>query len=148
MMRYGPHPRLPVTISISVPARRCTRSAGTRNRVSDFSVQPLCSLCLCGCRNSRYINHRDTENTEVAQRRAKSCFAVIFLPVIALVVVVIVRLKIDVVQYDAEYLRSHIAQQLLRSPNDVSRALAAMDHEQHAVNHRSEERRVGKEGRS
>src|ERR1044072_3046597 len=31
-----------------------------------FSVQPLCSLCLCGCRNSRYNNHRDTE---VAQRK-------------------------------------------------------------------------------
>src|SRR6185369_5956472 len=32
----------------------------------DFSVQPLCSLCLCGlyARN----NHRDTENTEIAQR--------------------------------------------------------------------------------
>src|SRR4029079_496268 len=29
-----------------------------------FSVQPLCSLCLCGD-----INHRGTENTEVTQRR-------------------------------------------------------------------------------
>src|SRR5262249_34912543 len=33
-----------------------------------FSVQPLCSLCLCGYGNARYNNHRDTENTEVAQR--------------------------------------------------------------------------------
>jgi hypothetical protein len=32
-----------------------------------FSVQPLCSLCLCGefCQPD---HHRDTENTEVAQR--------------------------------------------------------------------------------
>src|SRR6185436_10786348 len=35
----------------------------------DFSVQPSCSLCLCGYSNARYNNHRDTENTKVAQRR-------------------------------------------------------------------------------
>ena len=35
-----------------------------------FSVQPLWSLCLCGCRKVRYNNHRVTETTEVAQRRA------------------------------------------------------------------------------
>jgi hypothetical protein len=34
-----------------------------------FSVQPLCSLCLCGVFCSEFINHRDTENTEAAQRR-------------------------------------------------------------------------------
>jgi len=33
------------------------------------SVQPLCSLCLCGKYFFRPMNHRDTENTEVAQRR-------------------------------------------------------------------------------
>src|ERR1044072_8370949 len=37
----------------------------------NFSVQPLCPLCLCGYRNTRYNNHRDTENTEVAQRRVQ-----------------------------------------------------------------------------
>jgi len=31
-----------------------------------FSVQPLRSLCLCGC--VRANHHRDTENTEGAQR--------------------------------------------------------------------------------
>src|SRR5687768_10790354 len=36
--------------------------------VSDFSVQPLCSLCLCGSLAEKN-NHRGTENTEVAQRR-------------------------------------------------------------------------------
>jgi hypothetical protein len=36
----------------------------------DFSVQPQCSLCLCGVFCSEFINHRGTENTEVAQRRA------------------------------------------------------------------------------
>ncbi len=37
-----------------------------------FSVQPLCSLCLCGvCFCSEFINHRDTENTEVAQRSGR-----------------------------------------------------------------------------
>jgi hypothetical protein len=35
-----------------------------------FSVQPLCSLCLCGSLLLRKNNHRGTENTEVAQRRA------------------------------------------------------------------------------
>src|ERR1044072_2876981 len=33
----------------------------------DFSVQPLCSLCLC-CDLSTSYYHRNTENTEVAQR--------------------------------------------------------------------------------
>ena len=41
----------------------------SRNYISQrqtlFSVQPLCSLCLCG---EELVNHRDTENTEVAQR--------------------------------------------------------------------------------
>src|ERR1044072_3718960 len=37
----------------------------------NFFVQPLCPLCLCGYRNARYNNHRDTENTEVAQRRVQ-----------------------------------------------------------------------------
>ena len=44
-----------------------------RHRVSScnhfFSVQPLCSLCLCGSLRSEINNHRDTENTEVALRR-------------------------------------------------------------------------------
>jgi ligand-binding sensor domain-containing protein/signal transduction histidine kinase len=33
-------------------------------------VQPSCSLCLCGGFPVRVLNHRDTENTEVAQRRS------------------------------------------------------------------------------
>ena len=37
-------------------------------KVFDFSVQPLCSLCLCGYWKVRYNNHIDTENAEVAQR--------------------------------------------------------------------------------
>src|ERR1044072_2054204 len=37
--------------------------------MSDFSVQPLCSLCLCGGFPVRVVNHRDTENTKVAQRK-------------------------------------------------------------------------------
>src|SRR5215208_4733418 len=35
--------------------------------VINFSVQPLCSLCLCGYLAE--FHHRDTESTEVAQRR-------------------------------------------------------------------------------
>ena len=35
---------------------------------NELSVQPLCSLCLCGYR-LLLNHHRDTENTEVAQRR-------------------------------------------------------------------------------
>ena len=34
-----------------------------------YSVQPLCSLCLCGRRIGQFVNHRGTENTEIAQRR-------------------------------------------------------------------------------
>src|SRR5215208_311629 len=34
-----------------------------------FSVQPLCTLCLCGSLLLGKNNHRDTEYTEVAQRR-------------------------------------------------------------------------------
>jgi hypothetical protein len=37
---------------------------------SDFSVQPLRSLCLCGCFSWAIFNHRGTENAEIAQRRA------------------------------------------------------------------------------
>src|SRR6185503_15683837 len=44
------------------------RSEARGNWLTDFSVQPLCSLCLCGCCFLTFINHRDTENTEVAQR--------------------------------------------------------------------------------
>jgi hypothetical protein len=36
-----------------------------------FSVQPLRSLCLCGLKVVEAINHRDTEDTEVAQRRVR-----------------------------------------------------------------------------
>jgi len=36
----------------------------------DFSVQPLCSLCLCGYHFAAKTHHRDTENTENAQRRS------------------------------------------------------------------------------
>jgi hypothetical protein len=42
----------------------------TKVIVLGFSVQPLCSLCLRGVVYSEFINHGDTENTEVAQRRA------------------------------------------------------------------------------
>ena len=38
--------------------------------MSYFSVHPLCSLCLCGGLLLRLLNHRDTENTEGAQRRS------------------------------------------------------------------------------
>ena len=37
---------------------------------SDFSVQSLCLLCLCGCFFERFLNHRGTEDTEIAQRRS------------------------------------------------------------------------------
>ena len=35
---------------------------------SDFSVQSLCSLYLCGVFFEQFIDHRDTEDTEVSQR--------------------------------------------------------------------------------
>src|SRR5262245_39907503 len=37
---------------------------------SDFSVQPLCSLCLCGRFFEQFLNHGGTEDTEIAQRRS------------------------------------------------------------------------------
>jgi hypothetical protein len=36
-----------------------------------ISVRPLCSLCLCGEYYKAIIHHRDTENTEVTQRKLK-----------------------------------------------------------------------------
>ena len=36
---------------------------------ADFSVQPLCSLCLCGVFLLGIHRPQDTENTEIAQRR-------------------------------------------------------------------------------
>ena len=38
-----------------------------------LSVQPPCSLCLCGGHLSLDLHHRDTENTEVAESRYPSC---------------------------------------------------------------------------
>jgi hypothetical protein len=35
--------------------------------ISVFSVQPPCSLCLCGNSRPQKIHHRDTERTENAQ---------------------------------------------------------------------------------
>ena len=49
------------------------RAATNASLFNFFSVQPLCSLCLCGSLFFDNNNHRDTENTEVAQRRI-SCF--------------------------------------------------------------------------
>jgi hypothetical protein len=48
-------------------------TSGFARKVSyrpDFSVQPLCPLCLCGCFPEQFTNHKDTEDTEVAQRRS------------------------------------------------------------------------------
>ena len=49
---------------------RCqlTKRPGTRPKLNLFSVQPLLSLCLSGGVLSKVIHHKDTENTEVAQR--------------------------------------------------------------------------------
>ena len=49
--------------------RRANDDVTTRALNLDFSVQSLCSLCHCSYRNASCNNHRDTENTEVAQRR-------------------------------------------------------------------------------
>src|SRR5689334_20024854 len=46
------------------------RVLGAMHEKSDFSVQPLRPLCLCGCCIGRFLNHRDTEDAEVAQRRS------------------------------------------------------------------------------
>src|ERR1044072_3625079 len=42
--------------------------------ILDFSVQPLCSLCLCGYRNARYNNHRGTR-TQRLHREDFATFA-------------------------------------------------------------------------
>ena len=39
------------------------------NGLPDFSVQPPCSLFLCGCFFEDFFNHKDTEDTKIAQRR-------------------------------------------------------------------------------
>jgi len=52
--------------------RRANDNVTTRALNLDFSVQFLCSLCLCGYGNASCNNHRETENTEVAQRRTSN----------------------------------------------------------------------------
>ena len=44
------------------------RRFGVEN-VMIFSVQPLRPLCLCGSFPLVFYNHRDTEDTEVPQRK-------------------------------------------------------------------------------
>jgi hypothetical protein len=43
-------------------------AAGRPVEVIGF-LSSLCNLCVSGYENGRYNNHRDTEDTEVAQRR-------------------------------------------------------------------------------
>src|SRR6185369_14937525 len=45
-------------------------SSFRRPEKSDFSVQPLCSLCLCGCFYEQFFYHKGTEDAEIAQRRS------------------------------------------------------------------------------
>src|SRR6267143_5269602 len=55
--------------------RTDSTEAGRKSVMSQFdsiSVQPPCSLCLCGDSLVGIIYHRGTENTEVAQRKLKS----------------------------------------------------------------------------
>ena len=63
-------------------------------------------------------------------------FVVVSLAVIALIIVVVVRLKADVIKHHAEDLRSHILQQLPRTFYDMARALSTVDYQQHSVDHR------------
>src|SRR5574338_601346 len=41
----------------------------SESQATSSSVRSLCSLCLCGSLFLRKNNHRDTENTKVAQRK-------------------------------------------------------------------------------
>jgi len=54
---------------LAIKRRKVTYALHKKSLHIDFSVQPLCSLCLGGVFCLEFVNHRDTENTEVAQRR-------------------------------------------------------------------------------
>jgi hypothetical protein len=50
----------------SVSEKLCLKSPGSETSLCSLFV--LCVSVVCFC--SEFINHRDTENTEAAQRRA------------------------------------------------------------------------------
>ena len=70
MLFMGVYPRVFLDRSkasvVSIRDRVPVSSAGGSYTTS---VQPLCTLCLRGEINLSPINHRDTEHTEVGQRR-------------------------------------------------------------------------------
>src|ERR1700741_1289927 len=68
----GPHFRPPDKgCQVITPYFRPKRGRFRECTNLDFSVQPLCSLCLRGYGRMSYHNHRGTENTEVTQRRSQ-----------------------------------------------------------------------------
>ena len=72
MLFMGVYPRVFLDRSkASVETIRARVSTGPAGGSYTTSVQPQCPLCLCGETSSSPINHRDTEDTEVAQRRIK-----------------------------------------------------------------------------
>jgi NADH-quinone oxidoreductase subunit M len=69
MLFMGVYPRVFLDRSkASVEMIRARVSTGPAGGSYTTSVQPLCPLCLCGETSPSAINHRDTEDTEVAQR--------------------------------------------------------------------------------
>src|SRR6185295_11219665 len=79
-LRDIPQIRLPLYRFIFSDLSRLVAAREDYNRSAAFSVQSLCTLCLCGENLFRPNNHRDTEDTEVAQSFKKTFTCGIFRP--------------------------------------------------------------------
>ncbi len=63
--------------------------------------------------------------------------------IIALIIIIIIlRAKIDIVENDAENLRADVNQKLTRAADDLPRAFARMNDENYAVNERCNQNAV------
>src|SRR5947209_16930472 len=64
--------------------------------------------------------------------------------VVAMIVVVIMPVQINVIQYDAENLRADILQLLFGASHKTARSLAPVYNQNHSINHRGNEHAVCK----
>ena len=64
--------------------------------------------------------------------------------IVTRIVVVVARIDLHVVQHHAKHVRADVEQLLLGASHHGPRASPAMDHENHAIHHRRQDRRIGK----
>src|SRR5258705_8487859 len=77
-------------------------------------------------------------------RRLLVVLGVILLPVVALVIIIVVRLETYIIEHHTEDLTANVLNQLFRPAHDVSRALSPMDHKQNAIDHSRDQDAISK----